>query len=131
MYHPDVEKMRFFMPKWRSGIQNTHSTWHTFQQVQSKMLMLKYNCINEDHEIEMLSLSKSILSALSLQVSHWNLKKTFRYLISVNVVTQPCQRLHGETAHNSSGHHELLHPSRWAEGIWVTLMTFLDSYHHG
>ena len=128
MYHPDVEKMRFFyaeVEKWNT--EYTLNMAHLSTSSIDSMLMLKYNCINEDHEIEMLSLSKStVVTSFPLEF-----KKTFRYLISVNVVTQPCQRLHGETAHNSSGHHELPHPSHWAEGIWVTLMTFLDSYHHG
>ena len=30
----------------------------------------------------------------------------------------PCQRLHGETAHNSSGHHELRHSSHEAKRIY-------------
>ena len=35
---------------------------------------------------------------------------------SVNMFHRaPCQRLHGETAHNSSGHHELRHSSHEAK----------------
>lgn len=41
---------------------------------------------------------------------------------------RPCQRLHGETAHNSSGHHELRHSSREAKRQW---WHFLGGYQKG
>ena len=60
MYHPDVEKMRVFnaeVEKWNTEytLNMAHLSTSSIKNVDAQV-----NGINEDHEIEMLSLSKSI-----------------------------------------------------------------------